>query len=185
MIEIMNKEALVLLTKHLGEIPDKLQGRGRLRKVLESVRDNVIIPSYYEQFEAGGKPPWEPLSPNTAMYGRKQNKGITVSFEDTSFTSVGHLKPLTDRGRFARSARAKARFNVRDNKLTYGDFPSSQWWWSIHDQGLAENTWPYIPRRDWSMRWASNKADVNTVIDITWDYVKDAIDSSLTRRIYR
>lgn len=186
-IEVMNQHALTALTKDLGEIPAKLRSRGRLRRVLEEIRDSVIIPSYEEEFAAGGKvDPWEPITANTALISRNRNKGFTLRQDEISTVSTAGLTPLTDRGVFARSARAKARFTIRDNRMSYGNFPGDMWWaLPVHDQGLAENTWPFIPRRTWSLQFTRVQSDVNTIIDITWDYVKDAIDSSLTRLVYK
>lgn len=182
-LEVMNQHALQALTRDLGQIPNKLASRGRLRKALESIRDNVIIPSYEEEFKSGGKvEPWDPISPNTALFGRKSSRGATFSTDQISVVNTKGLIPLTDRGRFARSARAKARFNIRDNRMSYGNFPDSMSWWAIHDQGLVDDL---IPRRPWSLQFTQTQGDVNTIIDITWDYVKDSIDSALTRRVYR
>lgn len=182
-LEVMNQHALQALTRDLGQIPDKLASHGRLRTALESIRDNVIIPSYEEEFEAGGKvEAWEPISSNTALYGRKSSRGNMFSTDQISIVNTRGLTPLTDRGLFARSARAKARFHIRDNRMSYGNFPGNMSWWAIHDQGLVDNL---IPRRPWTLQWTRTQGDVNTVIDITWDYVKDAIDSAMTRRVYR
>lgn len=183
-LQILNPEAIQGLIRDLGQLPAELRKPGKLRSLLEKIRDEVLIPEFTDQFLEGGKPPWDPVSPAT-LAARKRGGGDAFIQEGRSFR-VGAEPPLTDRGVFRRSAWSKVRFRIRDNSMSYGNFPENMWWaLPVHELGRAEAA--NIPRRSWVGQTLNprNQAVLNEITDITWDWVKDRIDDALTRRVYR
>ncbi len=85
------------------------------RAPLEQSVRKVMIPSIVQNFEVGGRPPWEPLS-------------------DETIARKGDDRPLIETGQGMRSAGARARWVIgRDRAEYHGEsFPERSWPMQLH-----------------------------------------------------
>src|SRR5690606_33084285 len=95
-IEILNPNILYLLRDDLQEAGEKFRDNGRLRRLFEEIRDEVVIPSIQKNFDVGGRPRWENLSQVTLM-----RRGMTGG-EALALQLAGATSPLVNTGRMKR-----------------------------------------------------------------------------------
>lgn len=169
-IEILNPNILYLLRDDLQEAGEKFRDNGRLRRLFEEIRDEVVIPSIQKNFDVGGRPRWENLSQVTLM-----RRGMTGG-EALALQLAGATSPLVNTGRMKRSAVAKARFTIRDNQMTYGNWPLSRWWAPVHNFGGQGG---HIPQRQFV---GLQQEDITAIREITNEWIEENIDSSLQHR---
>lgn len=167
---IMNPNVLNLLRQDLQDAAQDLKSRGRLRQLFEAIRDEIVIPSIETNFRVGGRPRWEPLAPATYI-----RRGIG-SAEATTLQLSGGLKPLDRTGQMKRAAIAKARFTIRNNEMTYGDWPARRWFAPVHDFGSRDG---HIPQRAFAK---FQPEDIEGIRELTFSWVEDAINKNLRHR---
>lgn len=92
----------------------------------ESVR-RVTIPSIIEQFEAGGKPPWEPLADSTIE--RRGRQG-TLGGEPQDI--------LIETGQLFGDAIKLARWNITTFSASFTNLPSRSAYGRFHQNGATE-----------------------------------------------
>jgi len=71
-----NIERVPTLAVDLFQLAEWSQNLEDVRSLLELITDEVMIPSVHENFLAGGRPPWEPLSEYTLA--QKQGNSILI-----------------------------------------------------------------------------------------------------------
>jgi phage gpG-like protein len=81
--------------------------------------DKVMIPSIRANFEAEGRPPWEPLA-------------------DYTIEVRGSSGPILNRsGRLKRMMGARARWTITSKSATIFDLPESIWYGKVHQGGAS------------------------------------------------
>jgi phage gpG-like protein len=176
-IVIANRHVLDLVRRDFSRLTDNMFSRGGLRRLLEEIRDEVAIPSIDKNFEVGGRPRWEPLSPITLGFGAGLRGGAEYIASAATGT-IGGRKPLTRSGQMRRAATAKARFHIARNEMTYGDWPERRWFGPVHNvEELAERA--KIPHRPFT---DMQPEDMVAMEEITFNYVFDNIDKYIRRR---
>lgn len=172
-IVVMNGNVLNLLADDLRDVGKEFSSRGGLRSLMEEIRDEVIIPSIRKNFEVGGRPRWEPLSPATVG-------GSKAAFIESAASGIigGRLPFDTSARRLRRSAYAKARFSIRDNVMEYGNWPSTRWFGPVHNlPELAERA--NIPARPFTL---FQREDMTAIQEITGDWVERQVNKHVKRR---
>ncbi|MHA2047126.1 MAG: hypothetical protein ACW99G_20230 [Candidatus Thorarchaeota archaeon] len=171
-ILILNSNVLALLRKDLQDLGDSFRSRGRLRKLFEEIRDEVLIPSIRKNFEVGGRPPWEPISQSTSGLGKE---GFIAS---AASGIIGGRKPLTKSGQMKRAATAKARFIIRNNEMHYGKWPEKRWFGPVHNlRELSERA--HIPNRPFTV---IQREDQIAIEEITNDWIEARVNEHIRLR---
>lgn len=172
---ILNKNVLQLVKKDFHDLAGDLFSRGRLRRLFEKIRDEVTIPSIDKNFEVGGRPRWEPLSPITLGMGAGQRGGQEFI---EAFATGGVRSPLVKSGQMRKAATAKARFIIRDNEMHYGDWPEKRWFGPVHNlKELSRRA--KIPNRPFTLLQTEDQAAIQ---EITIEWVEDAVNKHIRRR---
>lgn len=96
------------------------------REPLTRAVREVIVPSIRENFDAGGRPAWEPLA--DATLALRQSRGISGS------------KPLTVSGALRRGASQINIWDIRQNSAVIPDLPQKVWYGKIHQAGYSGNS---------------------------------------------
>lgn len=188
-ILLLNPHVLKLVKKDFADLSADMFSRGRLRTLFEQIRDEVMRPSIEENFKAGGRPEsWEPLSPVTLGFGAGAGStdvglggggGGAGYIASAASGLIGGRMPLTKSGQMRRAATAKARFQIRNNEMTYGKWPERRWFGPVHDlRDLAERA--QIPHRPFVL--IQQPEDANDIQTITFNWVFDNIDKHIRRR---
>lgn len=174
-VTLANPHVLRLLKKDLQDLGREFAGERNLRKPFERIRDEVLIPSIRQNFEVGGRPKrWEPLSPTTIM----NRGGFGGSLAEAGF-AVGDTTPLNHTGQLKRAATAKARFTIRQNTMTFGDWPNRRWFGPVHDlKALADKA--QIPHRPFVL--IQQPEDANHIQEIMIEWVEDMVNKHVRRR---
>lgn len=169
-VEVLNPHVINLVNKDLRKVGRDLASKGRLRQPFHKIRDEVLIPSIEHNFKVGGRvggQRWEPISPET-FARRKTSSGSAVEGTLTA-------KPLIDTGRMKFAATRKARFSIRDNTMTYGDWPNNRWFGPIHDiKELADNA--NIPQRQFVL---IQPEDANAIQEIMIEWVEATVRKNM------
>lgn len=171
-VTILNSHVLRLVEKDFDDLSRDMFSRGRLRTLFEEIRDEVIRPSIDKNFEVGGRPRWEPLSPITVGGGK------AGFIESAASGIIGGRTPLVKSGQMRKHGTAKARFTIRDNEMTYGDWPEKRWFGPVHDlKELARKA--EIPHRPFVLM---QPEDQSAIQEITFEWVEKAINKHIRRR---
>jgi hypothetical protein len=75
-----------------------------------------------------------------------------------------------------RLAVAKARFSIKSNEMTYGNWPHTRWWAPVHDFGSRDGR---IPKRQFV---SIQPEDATAIEELTMQWVEDAINRNVKRR---
>ena len=155
----MDTSALQLLHRDLQGLALDIAGANRFRQPLLDSAVEILSPSIAQNFEVGGRPQsWE-----SAESGTPYRK------------SHGGGGPLNVTGKLKRSATAAARFKVRNNQLTYGDFPQSTWYAVVHDNAdISEKA--HIPNRPFAL---IQKEDESEIAKIFMDWLEYKVNQHL------
>lgn len=171
-VELLNPNVLNLLRNDLQAAGRQFRDNGRLRKLFEEIRDEVVIPSIETNFRVGGRPKWDPITEATFLWRGGTRGGYVAA------GLAGSLTPLDHTGRMRRMASAKARFTIRNNEMTYGNWPATRSWAPIHDfGGFAGGV--EIPQRQWAV---FQREDIVAIEEITNDWIERNIESKMRRR---
>ena len=114
---MMDSRALLDFDKDMSNLALDLSANGAMRWPLQVIGHQVMTESIGKNFKGGGRP----------------RKWASVSSDMPYRKSHGSGSPLWVTGKMKRAASAKARWNVKDNRLTYGYFPSTLWFAVVHD----------------------------------------------------
>ncbi len=115
---IMDDRALQLFAADMRGMAADIAGTNRMRRPLLEIAKEVLIPSINKNFAAGGRPKrWEPALP-ISQYRTQHGGGPT----------------LWVTGKMKKAATRMARFKVKNNVMTYGNFPPTVWFAMVHDQ---------------------------------------------------
>lgn len=174
-ILVLNSNVLKLVEKDFNDLSRDMFSRGRLRSLFEEIRDEVLRPSFDKNFEVGGRPRWEPLSPITLGFGAGQTGGQAFI---EAFATGGVRSPLVKSGQMRKAATAKARFIIRDNEMTYGQWPERRWFGPVHNlEALADRA--KIPHRPFTLMQTEDQAAIQ---EITGDWVEKQVNRHIRRR---
>lgn len=92
--------------------------RGGFRQPLTESVNNVIIPAIRRNFVQEGYPiPWAQIGPDSYRRSKKRVDAPILQVTRKMYNA----------------AIAKARFTIRDNVITYGDWPSRAWYGPVQD----------------------------------------------------
>lgn len=94
------------------------------KKPLEKAIGAVMIPSFRQNFDAGGRPPWAPMAEATQ----------TIR-QDLGFGGAGDL--LVRTGELRRSMGYKSIWTVTDTSASIQDLPDRIWYGRIHQGGTS------------------------------------------------
>lgn len=159
-VTVLNPNAIALLQDDLQSMARDIAGKHKLRQAWERVRDEVMIPSIDQNFEMEGRPrKWEDVSIHTLNRQPDRSGILDVS------------------GQMRRSATAKARFHIRDNEMTYGNWPQRRWFGPIHDFGTAD-----IPKRQFVM--IQQPEDAEHIGEIIMEWLEDRVDDNIKLRYF-
>lgn len=176
-ILIANSHVLNLLKRDLRELGEDLSSRGGLRTLMEDIRDEVLIPSIRKNFEVGGRPRWEPLSPITLGMGAGIRGGGEFIASAASGLIGGRL-PLNKTGQMRRHATAKARFMIRNNEMQYGNWPEKRWFGPVHNlPELSKKA--QIPNRPFTL---IQQEDQVAITEVTGDWVEKQVNKNIRLR---
>lgn len=177
---LMDDRALHLLDADMQDLARDLSSRGRLRSAFERMRDEVFIPSINQNFAESGRPKrWEPISEETFVRRKttsKVRKRATAGYIAAGLS--GTLTPLQDTGAMRRAAVKKARFTIRENTMTYGNWPDYRWFGMVHDiEEIA--TRAEIPHRPFVM---IQSEDIAPCQEILGDWVEAQVNKNIKLR---
>lgn len=171
-ILVLNKHVINTLRKDLQDLAHDLNNGTNLKQAFERIRDEVNIPSIEKNFEVGGRPRWEPLSPSTTGLGK------AAFIESAASGNIGGRKPLTKTGQMRRAATAKARFRIRRNEMHYGQWPSKRWFGPVHNlPDLSKKA--QVPNRPFTLIYPEDKVAAG---EIMLDWVEDRVDDNIRLR---
>ncbi len=171
-VQIANSHILNLVAEDMREFGRKFSKNGAMRRPLERIRDEVMIPSIDTNFERGGRPKWEHLSPVTIMRRGGFSAGQAIEAAGT-----GSARPLDHTGRMRAAATAKARFHIRSNEMNYGNWPGSRWFGPVHDlPGLSSRA--QIPNRPFVL---IQPEDINHMGEILEEWIEEKAQESFRR----
>ena len=186
--EIANEGVLNLVEADLARVAFHLRSHGRLRRLHERLRDEVVIPSISHNFTAGGRPRWEPIQEESFL--RRRSAGRTRKKPGRKYRSrskqrsdfiekglAGGATPLVDTGGLWRSATRKARFYIRDNKMYYGSWPQKYFFAPYHNVGGS-----IIPQRQF-LDFFRHSEEVDDLARITGEWIEEIVRKD-TRPVY-
>ena len=139
---------------------------GGFRVPLHRCRDEVIIPSIRRNFEAQGRPEmWEPIG--------------EFNYYRTS-RGAGGAPILQPTGGMRRTALAKARFHIAQNKIEYGSWPKASGhkasrYGYVHDMG-ATSGFGEIPARPFAIY---QKQDISLITDVFAEWAQERAAKNL------
>jgi phage gpG-like protein len=91
---------------------------------------------------------------------------------------IGGRLPLSKTGQMHRAATAKARFYIRDNVMTYGNWPEKRWFGPVHNlPDLSAKA--QIPNRPFTILQTEDQAAIQE-IGIEW--IEDQVNRRIRRR---
>lgn len=132
----VDDRALSMLHKDMQDLSRDLAGANRMRQPLLDIAKEVLAPSIDKNFKVGGRPKrWERSSPISTY--RMQKSGE----DEPTLWVTGKMK---------RAASALARFKVRENTMTYGNFPATLWYAMVHDTASVAAS-ANIPHRPFAL----------------------------------
>jgi phage gpG-like protein len=136
------------------------------------IRDEVNIPSIETNFKVGGRPRWEPLAAITTGLGK-------AAFIETAASGlIGGRQPLTKSGQMRRAATAKARFQIRKNVMSYGEWPERRWFGPVHNlPDLSKRA--KIPNRPFTLIYPEDKVAAG---EIMLDWVEEQVRKNIRLR---
>lgn len=182
-IEILNKGALRSLERDLRKVANDLAGGSNLRRPFERIRDEVAIPSIDQNFARQGRPKkWPPIDTDTIAW-RARTRGMSGISRGAILRAVGEGaftgSILIHTGKGRKAATAKARFHIRENTMTYGDWPPTTWYMQVHDiEQFARAAG--IPHRQFAM-WQPE--DEFACGEILMEWVEQTVERNM-RRVY-
>lgn len=161
---LLDKRNLFAFKRDMQRLALDFAGTNRMRQPLLKAAREVIAPSINKSFTVGGRPTrWKTAtanSPYRAKKGRPNARTLWVT------------------GKMKRSASAFARFNVRQNTLTYGRFPPTLWYAAVHDNAeLAARA--DIPQRPFALFQAE---DIPKIMNIFADWVESRVNAHIRLR---
>lgn len=172
-LDVLNEQVIFFLQKDMQGLARDIFSRGGLRELFEKCRDEVIIPSIDKNFEVGGRPPWEPLSPNTLGFKAGRESEFLQAFAEDKVR-----KPLVKTGQLRRAATAKKRFTIRNNRMTYGSWPNRRWFGQVHNiESIAEKA--QIPWRPFSL---FQREDLVAIQEIGEEWMTKKVNEHIRRR---
>ncbi len=155
-VTIANPQALRLLNADMQSLGRDFAQQTRMRGAWERVRDEVNIPSIAQNFKVGGRPRWEPVAPTTSERSPSRRGVLDVT---------GQLK---------RAATAKARFSIKKNEMTFGNWPASRWWGPVHDFGSKDGA---IPKRQFVM--IKQPEDAEHIGEILMEWIESRVNANI------
>jgi phage gpG-like protein len=164
----IDSRALLMFEKDVQELAKKFARRGGMREPLLRIAKEVLSPSISTNFDAAGRPePWPEADPvsryRVARFGKGGSMGIS---------------PLLVTGQLQRAAGAFARWRVRENTLTYGNFPPSRWYAVVHDDADTAAR-AGIPVRPFAL---IQQEDIVPIQDIFLDWIEEKVGESIRLR---
>jgi phage gpG-like protein len=158
----VDDSAVKHLHRDLQRLALDIGGTNRMREPLLRVAREVLSPSIEENFRVGGRPKWARVDQgSTYRTGRRGGPPLDVT---------GTLK---------RAATAFARFQVRNNTMTYGNFPPSAWYAVVHDNA-AISAKAGIPNRPFAL---IQKEDEPAIGRVFMEWLEDKVDQHV-KRVY-
>lgn len=158
----IDSTSLPMFSSDIQGLAEDFGRRGAMRQPLLRSAREVLSPSIGANFDAGGRPPWDPVIPDSS-YRKKLGGGGG---------------PLSVTGKLQKSAEAFARWHVADNVLTYGNFPSSTWFAVVHDsEDVAAKA--NIPARPFAL---IQEEDIAPIGDIFMDWVEEKVGDHIRLR---
>lgn len=187
-VTLLNPDVCVLLRNDLKKFAFSINRPGGLRQPIERCVREVLIPSIAENFIEGGRPTeWEPLSPIT-IETRARKKGVSApvrgkrqsehGFIMATAKFMGSFTPLMDTGQLYSAAVALARWDMRGNEASFGNFPPKRWFGPVHDVGSANG---HIPARPFAV--IQIPKDVDACVEIFGEFLEEQIRKH-TRPVY-
>lgn len=177
--KVMNPQVFHRLGADMAQAGFAMSRSGRMRSLLERIRDEVIIPSIDTDFKVGGRPPWEPIYLSSWMNRETRGgKDSGSSWRETYIGKATSAKPLVDTGTLQKAATAKARFSIRGNEMSYGDFPSKRSWGLAHNFGANTGNGAWLPQREF-VSFYRHTEDVNYIDEIALEWVEENINRNV------
>lgn len=107
-----------------GRINTLGTGVSSFKEPLRRAVKEVVIPSIRTNFEVGGRPPWEPLSPSTAEIRSRLGGNYTG-------------RPLIKTGALFAAMASTALWRVSDVQATLPGLPANLWYGYVHQEGYG------------------------------------------------
>ncbi len=172
-ITVLNPHVIGVLERDMQDLAHDLASQRGLRKPFERIRDEVMIPSIRTNFQVGGRPKWEPLSLATFQSGGFGGREAFIA------SAAGfQLLPLTKTGQLKRAATAKARFSIKNNEMTYGNWPEKRWFGPVHNlPDLSRRA--KIPNRPFTMIQPEDKVAIE---EIMMEWIEDQVNKNIRLR---
>ena len=175
-IVVLNPHVIGVLKRDMQGLAHDLAGQRGLRKPFERIRDEVMIPSIRTNFDVGGRPRWEPLSLATFQSGGFGGREAFIQSGASGI--IGGRVPLTKSGQLKRAATAKARFKIRNNEMTYGDWPEKRWFGPVHNlPDLSRKA--KIPNRPFTLIQEEDKV---AITEIMMEWVETQVNKNIRLR---
>jgi len=170
----LDSRGLNLLAKDLADTGRQFAKRGGMREPLQKAAHEVLSPSIRKNFLFGGRPePWPDAVPNT-RYRQAKGQGF-VGGRKGGVIQGSLAPPLLVTGGLMRSASAKARWHIKENRLTYGNFPSTKWYAMVHDTAsIAERA--DIPVRPFAL---IQEGDIKAIGEVFTEWVEDKVNENV------
>lgn len=169
-MEILNPQVLRIAGGDFERLSRRFS-RGKLRGLMEKVRDEVLIPSIDTNFKTAGRPPWEPITESTQFWRTGSSRGSGVTSADY---------PLVNTGQLQKAATARARFTIRENRMSYGNFPSRRWFAGLLDAGFVTNFGIEVPARPFAVM--QHPEDTDHIQEVGLEWIEDAVGDEI--RLY-
>jgi phage gpG-like protein len=87
--------------------------------------DRVLIPSILENFEVGGRPPWQPLSDETIA--RRERQGTMGGLFGSDI--------LVESGELFGAMSHRARWKITGHEASISNLPNAAWYGMLHQGG--------------------------------------------------
>lgn len=150
-----------MVNRDMQRLAEDISKKRTMRELLLEIAYDVLSPSIAQNFQVGGRPDsWQPSKPDSQY--RKSHGG-----------GAG---PLVVTRRLSDSAKAKARWKVNANVLTYGYFPARSWYALVHDQGSETAN---IPQRPFAL---IQESDANEIQERTGIWIEKKVNEHIRLR---
>lgn len=157
---------IMALDRDMQNLAAEFATHGGMRQPLERCRDEVMIPSIRRNFEAQGRPEmWEPINPFNYYRASRGAGGAPI------------LQPT---GSMAKTAQAKARFHIAQNRTEYGFWPTGSGhiasrYGYVHDMG-GRSAFGSIPARPFAILQTQ---DISLITDVFAEWAQERAAANL------
>jgi hypothetical protein len=162
---IIDKRALGVLNGDLQQLGMDFAKRGGMREPLTEIAHDVMSPSIKENFLASGRPKqWAESEPELSKYRSIEHPA-----------QAGN-PPLMVTNKMFNAAKAKARWTIKDNRVTYGNFPSRVWFAMVHDDAGSSRRAGILHHRPFAL---IQEEDVRQIKDILINWIERRVSQRI------